>query len=117
MANPQKRNLNIARSLLVLMVFYFGYIGIFQHSHVINGVTVIHSHVHSQTHQNTESGGHSCSEITLISQLSNFQTADTLPVFQTQSVDVPIEIFPVETSIAFQSHALKHLFFRGPPIL
>jgi hypothetical protein len=44
----------------------------FQHSHIINGVTIVHSHFHNDTH--TQSGSHGVNELTMISTLSDFQS-------------------------------------------
>lgn len=58
--------------LLLIFTTYYVNITFFQHSHIINGVTIVHSHIHSQDHAKT--GTHSDSEVTLISALSSFQS-------------------------------------------
>jgi hypothetical protein len=62
----------ISRILIVIFAFYYANICSFYHSHIINGVTIVHSHVHSKAHAQT--GTHSSSELTLISALSFFQS-------------------------------------------
>jgi hypothetical protein len=44
----------------------------FSHSHIINGATIVHSHLHNKAHAQT--GTHTDSELSLISSLSAFQT-------------------------------------------
>jgi hypothetical protein len=59
--------------LLLVFTTYYVDITFFQHSHIINGVTIVHSHFHSNAHTQTES--HSVNELTMISTLSDFQSA------------------------------------------
>lgn len=58
--------------LMMIFVVYYANICFFYHSHIINGITIVHSHIHSQAHAQTDA--HSSSELTLISVLSSFQT-------------------------------------------
>jgi hypothetical protein len=62
----------ISRILIVIFAFYYVNVCFFYHSHIINGVTIVHSHVHSKAH--TQTGTHSSSQLTLISALSAFQS-------------------------------------------
>lgn len=62
----------IASLLFVVFTFYYVDICFFSHSHIINGTTVVHSHLHNKAH--AETGTHSDSELKLISSLSAFQT-------------------------------------------
>ncbi len=64
----------IASLLFVVFTFYYVDICFFSHSHIINGTTVVHSHLHNKAH--SETGTHSDSELSLISSLSDFQTLD-----------------------------------------
>jgi hypothetical protein len=57
---------------MVIFALYYANICFFYHSHIINGVTIVHSHMHHKAHAQT--GTHSSSELTLISALSAFQT-------------------------------------------
>lgn len=67
-----KRRQFIAHMLFVIFTFYYVNACFFYHSHIINGVTIVHSHFHSKEH--TQTGSHSTSELTLISTLSSFQS-------------------------------------------
>ncbi|MDR2621879.1 MAG: hypothetical protein LBC48_04770 [Dysgonamonadaceae bacterium] len=62
----------IGHILLVIFVFYYANVCFFYHSHIINGVTIVHSHIHSKAHAQT--GTHSGGELTLIAALSSFQS-------------------------------------------
>lgn len=62
----------ISNLLFVVFVFYYANICFFNHTHIINGVTIVHSHLYSKAHM--QMGTHSDSELTLISTLSFFQS-------------------------------------------
>lgn len=61
--------------LLSLFLWYYGCITLFNHTHIINGVTIVHSHPTSPF-GDTKGNGHShtSTQIVLISELSNFLT-------------------------------------------
>ena len=115
MPRPKK----IASSLLVaLFVSYYADITFFSHAHIINGATIVHSHIHANSHHDTYSGGHTEHCITLIAQMSQFQyidfTCNHLPVpLQLQiHQNKQIEVTPWIASIYFQNISL-----RAPPIV
>lgn len=62
----------LGRILIVIFAFYYANICFFYHSHIINGVTIVHSHIHNKAH--TQTSTHSVSELILISTLSSFQS-------------------------------------------
>lgn len=62
----------IAYILFVVFTFYYVDICFFSHSHIINGTTVVHSHLHNKAH--AQAGTHTDSEFKLISSLSAFHT-------------------------------------------
>ncbi|MCL1969430.1 MAG: hypothetical protein FWF65_08345 [Bacteroidetes bacterium] len=62
--------------LLMLFVGYYGGVTLFFHTHIINGVMIVHSHFHAESHHNTKSGGHTEQSITLIAQISHFDYID-----------------------------------------
>ncbi|MDR3141864.1 MAG: hypothetical protein LBU37_09100 [Tannerellaceae bacterium] len=59
--------------LMLMFATYYVDVTFFQHSHIINGVTIVHSHFHNKAHP--QSGTHSANELTMISTLSDFQSA------------------------------------------
>ena len=64
----------IATFLLALFVLFYTGITMFQHTHVINGATIVHSHFHANAHEKTPTGGHTETRITFIAINSLFQT-------------------------------------------
>lgn len=60
-----------AMALLLLFAVYYGDAALFYHTHIINGVTIVHSHVHNSHHHDSSDGAHSASQITLISCLNS----------------------------------------------
>lgn len=70
-----------AAVMLLLFVGYYADVNFFSHAHIINGVTIVHSHVHSEHHHDTAGGGHTTSEITLIAQMASqfLTTGETTP--------------------------------------
>ena len=89
---------------------------LFSHTHTISGATIIHSHLHTDSHHNTNSGGHTEQSITLISQISHFEYID----FSFICVPIPAQ-FPIyenkfiETAHRITSTHLKNLSLRAPP--
>jgi len=103
--------------LLVLFVVYYGSINLFYHTHIINGVTIVHSHFHAETHHDTQSGGHTWHSITLIAQISHFDYADFSCRFELKPAQpcrgVVRNIF---TTQKVTSLHLKNLSLRAPPV-
>lgn len=58
--------------LPIIFINYFICISFFTHSHVINGVTIVHSHPYQKNTDGTASHEHSGAEIQLIYTLSTF---------------------------------------------
>ena len=57
--------------LLLLFAAYYVQVNFFVHSHIVNGVTIVHSHMHRSSHHDTNTGGHDSTELTLIASLSS----------------------------------------------
>jgi hypothetical protein len=68
----QKSKQTAALILITIFAFYYANICFFYHSHIINGTTIVHSHIYSKT--NALASTHSNSELTLISALSVFHS-------------------------------------------
>lgn len=58
---------------LLLLVACYANATLFGHSHVVQGVTVVHSHFHFESHHATASGGHTRAELVLIAALNQVQ--------------------------------------------
>jgi len=107
-----------ASFFVVLFVSYYGSAVLFSHTHIINGVTIVHSHIHTDSHHNTKSGGHTAQSITLIAQISHFDYIDFSCKFV---LDAPQHILNkikfIETSHWVVSIHLQNLSLRAPPIV
>ena len=60
-----------------LFLLYFINTTMFLHIHVINGETIVHSHVFSKNHKKLPSGGHTTSSLLLIAHLDNINCLDS----------------------------------------
>jgi len=70
---------------LILFCSYFGSITFFQHAHIIDGVTVVHSHpFKSQPGEEPDNHRHSKSGFLLIRIISSFIA--TVPIFLTGTI-------------------------------
>ena len=106
----------ISTFLLVLFVTYYVDISFFEHTHIINGVTIVHSHFHNSAHEKTPTGGHTTTEITLIAISSLFQSFENfLTKFDTSLFLVLCGIFFVSIH-NYYTKGFHHFFFlRAPP--
>ena len=58
---------------VAIFALYYANICFFYHGHIVNGVTIVHSHFHDKAHP-LNNAAHSESQLTLISALSLFQS-------------------------------------------
>jgi hypothetical protein len=101
----------------MLFVGYFGSATLFFHTHIVNGVTIVHSHIHAEKHHNTQNGGHTERSITLIAQISHFNYID----FSGDCVLKPLQpcrysAYLVSTQQWASSIHLQNVSLRAPPI-
>jgi hypothetical protein len=111
----QKRKQIAALILIVVFAFYYVNICSFYHSHIINGVTIVHSHLHNKAH--TQTGTHSDSELTLISALSVFHSFQVALCVVGLGIFLLLQIFIqpfFEEKIV--SNSVACISLRGPPI-
>ena len=121
----QKRNgvfdLKTVRLGVMLSIFlvYLVNISMFQHTHIIHGTTIVHSHIHTANHHRSANGNHTQSQLTLIAQLSQYQAEhpsilsdvpDPLPEYQTKIRCVFQSNHPICRLTGTQS-------LRAPPII
>jgi hypothetical protein len=100
--------------LLLVFTTYYVDITFFQHSHIINGVTIVHSHFHGKAH--TQSGGHSINELTLISTLSDFQSVQL--VWESVAMGLLVLLATISVNIPTGDIRLRpvfHTLLRAPP--
>lgn len=102
--------------MLLLFLSYYVDVNFFVHSHIINGVTVVHSHIHNQHHHDTGEGGHTTHEITLINNLTG-QLLTTGEVLGTEleTADILLQTLGIEREVPIAQAYLEGLTLRGPP--
>lgn len=62
-----------AGALLLLFCAYYANVTLFSHYHIVDGVTIVHSHFYSDDHTSSpDNNSHTKSEITLIKAISNY---------------------------------------------
>ena len=107
----------VSLCLLTLFAGYYGGVTLFVHTHIINGVTIVHSHFHAETHHDTKSGGHTEQSITLIAQISHFDYVDfecgNLP--NSSDFQLPENII-FETTHWVASIYFDNISLRAPPV-
>ena len=106
----------ISTVLLILFVLYYADITLFQHTHIINGVTIVHSHFHNRNHEKTPTGGHTATEVTFFADSSLFQTFGDILTF----IDILLSLVfcgvvfvPIYNKYSKGFH--DFFFLRAPP--
>ncbi|MDR1683709.1 MAG: hypothetical protein LBS25_10060 [Candidatus Symbiothrix sp.] len=110
-----KSKQTIALILIAFFAFYYANICSFYHSHIINGVTIVHSHLHNKAH--TQTGTHDDSELTLISALSVFHSLQVALSVAGMEIFLSLQIFIqpfFEEKIT--SNPVACISLRGPPL-
>jgi len=107
-------------SLFFVALFMSFYVSttFFSHFHIINGATITHSHFHSDEHHDTKSGGHEKSSITLIAQISHFESID----YSCLLLPTPLQFQLnrnkfIETTHWVDSIYFQNLSLRAPPVV
>ncbi|NDV70275.1 hypothetical protein [Dysgonomonas sp. 25] len=105
--------------LPVIFINYFACISFFTHTHIVNGITIVHSHPYAPDNDGYPHHEHSGAEIQLISQLSAFHAPSTVVTV----IDIirPIErgeiLISNFSSPAFRQEHHYFSFLRPPPVL
>ena len=103
--------------LLVLFAGYYGGVTLFFHTHIINGVMIVHSHFHAETHHDTQSGGHTEHSITLIAQITHFDYVDFSCDCELKPLqpcrDAACHVSTAQRGISLH---LQNLSLRAPPV-
>ncbi len=104
--------------LLILFLGYWGSITLFPHAHILDGVTIVHSHPYNPFSKENPSGHHhSKAEFVLISQLSHFLTTALSIVLYSILVKILSVIFLTKR----EKDVYRYIFIcsnglRAPPI-
>ncbi len=104
--------------LLMLFLGYYVSVTFFPHAHIIDGITIVHSHLYNPfSKQNSADQQHSKSEILLGSQLAHFLTIISFIAFAC------IAVYEYSTIILSKNQKLVHLQsfifsngLRAPPV-
>lgn len=109
----------VCHILVILFAFYYANICFFYHSHIINGVTIVHSHFYSGDHATTGgAAAHSETQLTLIAALADFQTPQ--PVTFMALAGVFLLLIAMLTTAAIQKPVvvpIRTRSLRAPPFL
>jgi len=103
---------------VALFSSYYASTTLFSHIHIISGANIVHSHIHTDAHHDTKSGGHTERSITLIAQISKFDQIDFSGNLVPTSLQFQllqnkfIEVTDWVPSIYFQNPSL-----RAPPMV
>lgn len=115
-----KKHIGIRIFFLALFLSYFTDITFFTHSHIINGVTIVHSHFFCETSsaskpEQPQSHSHSANALTLISHVTSW-TAVLLQTPEVPSVSLISTITYSTGNIPPIPQAEPEiLYLRGPP--
>lgn len=102
----------LAVALLLLFGWYYSSINMFSHVHIVNGVSVSHSHMGGGTEH-----GHTDSQYLLIDLLSNFQIESAVPCI---TIEQPFFLLLSESCTSYEDALLLDKvsdvhYLRGPP--
>ena len=73
-----------ATTILCLFASFYVNITMSWHAHNINGVTILHSHIHAENHHSTPDGEHSTQELILINIANSLLSEEAIAPQQTQ---------------------------------
>lgn len=116
--NIARYKLIIAGLLLLTFNFYYANISLFLHYHIIDGATIVHSHLCSSEHTQdpSDSSAHSTSELTLFNMIDNY-VAESPCEFSTLT-DTYVEISTIDTTYDIDIPTPCQIYGepnRGPP--
>lgn len=107
-----------ASLMLLLFVGYYVNVNFFCHTHIINGVTLVHSHFHDKHHGDTDEGGHTATELTLIANMAaQFLTTGEMPQTELSVYENLIQTLGVEQAPQVSSIHLSCPSLRAPPAI
>ncbi|MDR1557619.1 MAG: hypothetical protein LBS88_11435 [Tannerellaceae bacterium] len=104
----------VALILITVFAFYYVNICFFYHSHIINGTTIVHSHIYNKAN----TGTHSSSELTLISSLSVFHSLQASVCFVGLGIFLLLQTFILSFSEKrIILNPIACISLRAPPSL
>ncbi len=107
----------LAAGLLILFAAYYIDVNCFVHAHVVNGVTIIHSHIHRSSHHTSDDGGHTAWQVNLIASVhNNFVFTESAETTDCSFLEYLIDTIGCEQDcLAEQIHGV-HFVWRAPPV-
>ena len=98
--------------LMLIFCSYYAGISLFSHTHIINGASVVHSHLGGDSkHEHTES------QYTVIDILSHFQSESADCFYSIESpVFLSSELYIGYIAAQILSNAVSEIGLRGPPM-
>lgn len=103
--------------LPVLFIMYMGCLIIFSHVHIVNGITIVHSHPFEKNADGTPKEEHNYAEFQLLHQLTNIQIEDEATVCFVFREN-PVSCYIINTRPVYpEIHTpfTGKIFWRGPP--
>jgi len=108
----------IALFFIGIYVSFYVNTTLFSHLHTISGKTITHSHMHTDSHHDSKSGGHTAQNVIFIAQLSH------LELINCSNCDLPsLPEFTLHDEKVIKSPHwataihLQNLSLRAPPVL
>ncbi|MDR0843948.1 MAG: hypothetical protein LBN71_01915 [Tannerella sp.] len=112
-----RRKFTQSLTIVLLMIFmsYYVNISFFYHYHIINGVTIVHSHIYAGQH--SETGTHTANELTLISGLSTLLVSEPVLFSIALLILCLLAVFLQEKlSVKAETSGLDYISLRAPPV-
>ena len=107
----------LAVGLLLLFAAYYIDVNCFVHSHIVNGVTIVHSHIHKESHHASNDGGHTMWQINLIAiNHGQFHFTESTEVITDKPIDYLVETIGCEQDCLAPSTFGVHFVWRAPPV-
>lgn len=107
--------------VFLLMVFslYISSITFFTHTHIVGGVTIVHSHFYTTDDQGKPTHEHSGAEIQLIHSLSTYFAAGAISATILIGLFLyrPTTLFVHPGCLLVQKKEKSHFGLRAPPVL
>ncbi|MFR9661595.1 MAG: hypothetical protein SNF60_05980 [Rikenellaceae bacterium] len=91
----------------------------FQHTHVIDGATIIHSHIYGANHDQSSDGGHTQGELTIINYLATQVaiSAETLNWSLALILSAPLCYIIAISTPFVERYICRERSPRAPPVL
>ncbi|HOG18929.1 MAG TPA: hypothetical protein PKW37_00610 [Salinivirgaceae bacterium] len=119
LSSRQKKYKYVKHLLLILFLAYYSSITFFPHSHIVDGVTIVHSHPYNPfSEESPTKHNHQKSEYVLIQLLSYFVTTVSFGAILFVAIKVNFKdvIYPKNDEVFSNLHFFCSNGFRAPPL-